>query len=633
MKQDSKTETRSQFALMKERRFAPFFWTQFLGAFNDNVFKNGLLALVTFSAAFQTGVGHDTMNNLGAGLFILPFFLFSALAGQLADKYEKSLLIRYVKLLEIVIMVLGAVCFYFHQVWGLMLLLFLMGAQSTLFGPVKYSIIPQHLQPGELVGGNALVESGTFIAILIGTITAGVVSQWEQGPLVLGILVIIFAILGWVASLKIPEGPAPDPTLKMRYNIFRESWHTVQFSRENKSVFLAIMGISWFWFLGASYLTQIYNFAKVDLNGDPSVATGMLAIFSIGIALGSLLCERFSGHKIELGLVPLGSIGLSIFGMDLYFHTPAAGGTELISIGTFLKDAHNYRVLLDFMLIGVFGGFYIVPLYSMVQERSEEHHRSRIIASINILNALFMVVSAAAAVLFLGVMKLSIPDFFMVLALMNIVVAGFIYSIIPEFFIRFLIFIITHTMYRVKHTDLRKISDEGPALLVCNHVSFMDALIIAGACRRPVRFVMFKPIYDMPVLNFIFRTGKTIPIHSKNVDPVTYENAFTRISQELRDGEVVCIFPEGKLTTTGEIDEFKNGMEKILAQDPVTVVPMALRGLWGSFFSHKDSSAMTRLPRRFWSKVELVAGDPVAPDQARAAMMREKVLALRGDWK
>lgn len=633
MDNNDQVETRSQFALLKKRRFAPFFWTQFFGAFNDNVFKNGLLVLATYSVVFQTGVNPDTLNNLGAGLFILPFFLFSALAGQLADKYEKSMLIRYVKLLEIVIMVLGAICFYFHQTWGLMLLLFLMGTQSALFGPVKYSIIPQHLKPGELVGGNALVESGTFVAILLGTITAGVVSQWEQGPQVLGVFVVGCAIVGWLASLKIPPGPAPAPGLTIRYNFIKESWHTVQFSRENKSVFLAIMGISWFWFLGASYLTQIYNYAKVDLGGAESVATGLLAVFSIGIALGSLLCERFSGHKIELGLVPLGSIGLSVFGLDLYFHTQPVSGTELVGLGEFLKEPHSYRVLLDFLLIGVFGGFYIVPLYAMVQERSEEHHRARIIASINILNALFMVVSAAAAVLFLGVLKLSIPDFFLVLAVMNLVVAGFIYSIIPEFFMRFLIWMITHTMYRVKHVDLKKIPDEGAALLVCNHVSYMDALIIAGACRRPVRFVMFKPIYDMPVLNFIFRTGKAIPIHSKKTDPVTYENAFKRISEELRAGEVVCIFPEGKLTGDGELDEFKNGVEKILEQDPVPVVPLALRGLWGSFFSHKGSSAMSRLPRRFWSKVELVATDPVPAQQANAAMLREKVLALRGDWK
>lgn len=626
-------ETRSQFALLRKRRFLPFFLTQFMGAFNDNVFKNGLLALVTYNAMFQTGVNQDTVNNIGAVAFILPFFLFSALAGQLADKYEKSRLIRYVKLLEIGIMILGAICFYYHMVWGLMLLLFLMGAQSTLFGPVKYSIIPQHLKSGELVGGNALVESGTFVAILIGTVTAGVVSQWEQGPLVLGVLVILFAIVGWFTSTKIPEGLPPSPELKVSFNIWKETLHTLSFARENRAVFLAIMGISWFWFLGASYLTQIYNYTKVDLHGDTSVVTGLLATFSIGIALGSLLCERFSGHKIELGLVPLGSIGLTLFGLDLYFHTQPPVGDELMGIGAFLQQPQSYRVLMDFMLIGVFGGFYSVPLYAMVQERSEEHHRARIIAAINIMNALFMVVSGIAAMLFLGVMELGIPEFFLILALMNLVVAGFIYSLIPEFFMRFLIWVITHTMYRVKHTNLHKIPDTGPALLVCNHVSYMDALIIAGACRRPVRFVMFKPIYDMPVLNFIFRTGKAIPIHSKKADPATYENAFVRISQELRDGEVVCIFPEGKLTTTGDIDEFKNGVDKILAADPVPVVPMALRGLWGSFFSHKDSTAMTRLPRRFWSKVELVAGDAVAPDQAKPALLQDKVQALRGDWK
>lgn len=626
-------ETRSQFALLRKRRFLPFFLTQFMGAFNDNVFKNGLLALVTYNAMFQTGVNQDTVNNIGAVAFILPFFLFSALAGQLADKYEKSRLIRYVKLLEIGIMILGAICFYYHMVWGLMLLLFLMGAQSTLFGPVKYSIIPQHLKSGELVGGNALVESGTFVAILIGTVTAGVVSQWEQGPLVLGVLVILFAIVGWFTSTKIPEGLPPSPELKVSFNIWKETLHTLSFARENRAVFLAIMGISWFWFLGASYLTQIYNYTKVDLHGDTSVVTGLLATFSIGIALGSLLCERFSGHKIELGLVPLGSIGLTLFGLDLYFHTQPPVGDELLGIGAFLQQPQSYRVLLDFMLIGVFGGFYSVPLYAMVQERSEEHHRARIIAAINIMNALFMVVSGIAAMLFLGVMDLGIPEFFLILALMNLVVAGFIYSLIPEFFMRFLIWVITHTMYRVKHTNLHKIPDTGPALLVCNHVSYVDALIIAGACRRPVRFVMFKPIYDMPVLNFIFRTGKAIPIHSKKADPATYENAFVRISQELRDGEVVCIFPEGKLTTTGDIDEFKNGVDKILAADPVPVVPMALRGLWGSFFSHKDSTAMTRLPRRFWSKVELVAGDAVAPEQAKPALLQDKVQALRGDWK
>ncbi|MEE2732385.1 MAG: MFS transporter [Pseudomonadota bacterium] len=625
-------ESRSQFSLLKTKRFAPFFWTQFFGAFNDNVFKNALMAMLTFGI-LQSGMELAKMNNLGAMLFILPFFLFSALAGQLADKYEKSRLIRYIKLLEIVIMVLGALCFLYLQTWGLMLLLFLMGTQSTFFGPVKYSIIPQHLKPGELVGGNALVETGTFIAILIGTIAANVFSDLKAGPQMVAGIVVIVAILGFISSLKIPQGPAPSPDLTIRFNPFTETWHTIQFSRANNAVFLAIMGISWFWFLGAAYLTQIYEYSRVNLGGAPSVVMTLLSAFSIGIAAGSLLCERLSGHKVELGLVPLGSIGLTLFGLDLYFHTSPHHGTELIEVGQFLAQPANYRVLMDFLMIGLSGGLYIVPLYAMVQERSDEAHRSRIIAAVNIMNALFMVVSAGTGILLLGVMDLDIPEFFVVLAIMNAVVAWFIYTVIPEFAMRFLIWIITHTMYRVTHTDLDKIPQQGPCVLVCNHVSYMDALIIAGACRRPVRFVMFKPIYDLPVLNFIFRTGKTIPIHSKSADPHTYETAFKRISEELRDGEVVCIFPEGKLTQDGDIDEFKSGIEKIIEQDPVPVVPMALRGLWGSFFSHKDSKALTGLPRRFWSRVELVAGAAIPASEVSAALLQDKVALLRGDRK
>jgi len=624
------SESRSQFSLLKTVRFAPFFWTQFFGAFNDNLFKNSLLALLTFGV-LQSGMELSKMNNLGALLFILPFFLFSALAGQLADKYEKSLLIRYIKGLEIIIMLLGAVCFLYLQTWGLMLLLFLMGTQSTFFGPIKYSIIPQHLRAEELVGGNALVETGTFIAILIGTIAANALSDWQSGPQIVACVVVVVALLGFATSLKIPPGNAPSPDLKIRFNPVTETWHTIQFSRENKAVFLAIMGISWFWFLGAAYLTQIYEYTKVDLGGASSVVMTLLSAFSIGIAAGSLFCERLSGHKIELGLVPLGSIGLTVFGLDLFFHTTPAHGDELIEVGQFLSNPMNYRVIFDFVMVGLSGGLYIVPLYAMVQSRSAEEHRSRIIAAINIMNALFMVVSAATGVLLLGVLDLNIPEFFLVLAIMNAVVAWFIYTIIPEFAMRFLIWIITHSMYRVTHTNLHKIPDEGPCVLVCNHVSYMDALIIAGACRRPVRFVMFKPIYDLPVLNFIFRTGKTIPIHAKSVDPQTYENAFRRISQELREEEVVCIFPEGKLTQDGAIDEFKTGIEKIIGKDPVPVVPMALKGLWGSFFSHKDSKALSGMPRRFWSKVELVAGDAIAPDQVTAALLQEKVSALRGN--
>ena len=620
----------SQFSLLKTRRFAPFFLTQFLGAFNDNVYKNSLMAMITFGLLSST-LDLSLMNNIGAMLFILPFFLFSALAGQLSDKYEKSYLIRRIKLLEIVIMCLGAIAFYFSMTAGLMLLLFLMGTQSAFFGPVKYSIIPQHLDNHELVGGNALVEMGTFLAILIGTLVASMLATQSDGILWVSAIIISVAILGYLVSRKIPSAPAANPDLKVRFNPFTETWRTISYSREQKSVFLAVLAISWFWFLGAAYLTQIYGFAKDYLGGDQSVVMVLLATFSIGIATGSLLCERLSGHKVELGLVPLGSIGLTIFGMDLFLQSLPELGPELITAGQFLSSPSNLRIVADFLLIGVFGGFYIVPLYAMVQARSAPEKRSQVIAAINIMNALFMVVSAIVGIIVLGLLDLTIPQFFLILAVLNALVAIYIYRTIPEFAMRFIIWVLTHTMYRVRHIDLHKIPDEGACVLVCNHVSFVDALLIGGACRRPVRFVTFKPIYNMPVLNFIFRTAKAIPIDSRKADPEGYELAFARIADELKNGEVVCIFPEGKLTTNGEIDEFKNGISRILQETPVPVIPMALRGLWGSFFSHKDRPALSQMPKRFWSKIELVVGEPIPAEQATPEYLKEKVAELRGE--
>lgn len=620
----------SQFTLLKTRRFAPFFLTQFLGAFNDNVYKNSLMAMITFGL-LSTELDLSLMNNLGAMLFILPFFLFSAFAGQLADKYEKSFLIRRVKLLEIVIMCLGATAFYFSMTAGLMLLLFLMGTQSAFFGPVKYSIIPQHLDDHELVGGNALVEMGTFLAILLGTLVASVLATQSDGIIWISIIIIGISVLGYMMSRQIPSAPAANPQLKVRFNPLTETWRTISYSREQKSVFLAILAISWFWFLGAAYLTQIYGFAKDYLGGDQSVVMVLLATFSIGIATGSLLCERLSGHKVELGLVPLGSIGLTIFGMDLFLQPLPELQPELISASQFLSIPTNLRVVADFLLIGIFGGFYIVPLYAMVQSRSVPEKRSQVIAAINIMNALFMVISAIVGIVILGILELTIPQFFLILAVLNALVAIYIYRTIPEFAMRFIIWVLTHTMYRVRHIDLHKIPDEGPCVLVCNHVSFVDALLIGGACRRPVRFVTFKPIYNMPVLNFIFRTAKAIPIDSKKADPEGYEKAFQQIANELSDGEVVCIFPEGKLTTTGEIDEFKNGISRILQESPVPVIPMALRGLWGSFFSHKDQPALSQLPKRFWSKIDLVGGEKIQPEDATPEYLKLKVSELRGE--
>jgi 1-acyl-sn-glycerol-3-phosphate acyltransferase len=624
---------RSQFALLRERRFLPFFVTQFLGAFNDNVFRNALAVLIAFGTTATVAISSDVLINLSAGLFILPFFLFSALAGQLADKHEKSRLIRMVKLAEIGIMAAAAIAFVTASTYALLVLLFLMGAQSTLFGPVKFGLLPQHLREQELVGGNALVESGTFLAILLGQIAGTfTIGLGERGAQWTGAALVLVAILGWLASRRIPLAPPADPKLEIDWNPFTSTWQSIAIARRERTVFLAVLGISWFWFLGSVFLTQIPNYTRDYLGGGPHVVTLLLTLFSIGIGIGSLACERLSGHRIEIGLVPLGSIGLTLFGIDVFLARSEAVEAAGLTIAQVLDTPGSLRIAFDLVLIGVFGGFYIVPLYAMVLQRSPAPERSRIIAANNILNALFVVASAGIAIALLS-SGFSIPQLFLFTALLNAAVAAYIYFLVPEFLMRFIVWALVNTLYRLDTRDLDNIPDEGPALLVCNHVSFMDALVIGGSVRRPVRFVMDHRIFAIPVLSFVFRTAKAIPIAPRNENEALLEAAYEKVDAELAAGHVVCIFPEGRITADGEMNPFRKGFERILAARPVPVVPLALRGLWGSFFSRKGGAAMRRWPRRFWSKIELVAGRPIAPGDATAELLEERVLELRGDWK
>jgi 1-acyl-sn-glycerol-3-phosphate acyltransferase len=625
----------TQFSLLGQRRFGPFFLTQFFGAFNDNVYKNALIILIAFQSAGQ-GLGDaDTLINLSAGLFILPFFLFSATAGQLADKYEKSRFIRRVKALEIVIMSAAVAAFHLGSFPLLIGLLFLMGTQSTLFGPLKYGILPQHLREEELVGGNGLVEMGTFLAILLGTLTGGVlIGLPGNGVLLVSVTLVMLACLGFLGSLGIPTAPAVAPHLRINWNPITETWRNIRFARGNRTVFLSILGISWFWLLGATYLAQLPNFTRGNLGGNEQVVTLLLTLFSVGIGAGSLLCERLSGRKVELGLVPFGSIGLTVFGIDLFLAVPAhpVTGATLAAAG-FLQAPGSARVLFDILLLGLFGGFYIVPLYALVQQRSEPSHRSRVIAANNIINALFMVVSAAMAVLLLNA-GISIPQLFLVIAVMNAAVALYIYTLVPEFLMRFIVWMLIHTLYRIRKQGLEHIPDDGPVVLVCNHVSYIDALVIAGCIRRPVRFVMHYRFYELPVLNFIFRTAGAIPIATARENPEMLARAYRRISRYLEAGEVVCIFPEGKLTSDGELGTFRPGIDRIIRRNPVPVVPMALCGLWGSFFSRKGGGTMTGwLPGLPFHKIGLAVGPPVVPAEVSAAGLRERVVVLRGDWK
>jgi hypothetical protein len=377
-------------------------------------------------------------------------------------------------------------------------------------------------------------------------------------------------------------------------------------------------------------VTQFPNLVRNVLHGNEQVVTLLLVVFSVGIGAGSLLCERLSGHKVELGLVPFGSIGLTLFGIDLGVATAVPSANAALGLGEFLQQRANWRILGDLTMIGVFGGFYIVPLYALVQSRSEPTHRSRIIAANNVLNALFIV---AAAVISIGLLAagLSIPQLVVVVALMNAAVAIYIYTLVPEFLMRFIVWLLIHSVYRLRKVGLERIPDDGPAIVVCNHVSYVDALVISAGCRRPVRWVMHHQIFKIPVLSFVFRTAKAIPIAPAHEDPLMLEQAYEAIARELADGQIVGIFPEGKLTSDGEMNEFRSGITKILERTPVPVIPMALSGLWRSLFTR--NRARLRHLGRLFPKVRLAVGEPVAAAYATPEGLHAAVLMLRGDWK
>lgn len=619
----------SSFNLLGKNRFLPLFITQFLGAFNDNVFKNALMIMLVFAGSDALPWPSGLTANLAAGLFILPFFLFSATAGVLTDKLEKSRMIVVIKAFEVGIMLLGVWLWYIESYVGLLVVLFLMGAQSSFFGPVKYSSLPQLLRSSELVAGNALMEMGTFLAILLGTIVGGYIAGLTGVLMALAVVVIITAILGLLSSLFLPEIPALDET-PFRFSPWQHNRSLFKICREQPPILLSILAISWFWLLGAAYLTQLLSFTTDILKGDSQVVTSLLVAFSVGVGIGSMLCERLSRRSVELGLIPIGAFGLSIAGMSLWSDAAVWQVASTVSLDEFLSMNMQTPVLLDLFLIGVFGGVYIVPLYAFLQKRALPDQRAQVIAANNVYNALFMVASSLIAVVALVVMEFSVPELWLILSYANLIVVAYICWKLPEFLLRFLAWCLSHTMYRVRHEGLGNIPETGAAVIVSNHVTYMDAVIMSGAIQRPIRFVMDDVIFKMPIVGKVFKLVGAIPICSRSKNPELYDRAFEEISAALQAGELVCIFPEGKLTRDGEIAEFKNGINKIIERDPVPVIPMALQGLWGSTFSHSGKGPFKLGKGRFWSKVNIVVGQSVHASVANSWSLETKVRQLRG---
>lgn len=615
----------NQFRLMGERRFLPFFCAQACGAFNDNLLKNVLIILVTYQATRWSDIRPELLTNIAAALFIAPFVIFSGLAGQLGERFDKTRILKTVKALEILIMVAAGIGFLQHRVALLLFALFMMGVHSTFFAPAKYGLLPQVLNAEELVGGNALLETGTFLAILMGTLCAGLLAGNSNTSWIAAALLLV-ALLGFASSLGIPKSQAVAPGQRLDWNPWTSTLDNLRAARESRPVLLSILGMSWFWFFGALLLVQLPLYCHSVLHGDESLVTVTIAMFAVGVGVGSLLCERLSGRQVEIGLVPFGSIGLTLFAVDWVIATPHVDSQVLLTARALLHLPGGVRTLFDIAAVGVFGGFFVVPLNALVQQRSRPEALARVIGANSILNALFMV--AAAVLAAVGLAKgLSVLQLILLAALMNAVVAVYIYSLVPEFLLRFVCWLLVHTLYRLQKRGAH-FPESGAALIVCNHVSFVDALVISAACRRPIRFIMDNAIFQAPLIRTLATGMKAIPIASAKENSLIYEQAFEAAAVALREGELVCIFPEGRLTADGEIAAFRPGLTRILAENPVPVIPMAIVGLWGSMFSRQYRKLWQRLPRKLWHRVIVNVGAVVAPGQAAPELLRDTVCEL-----
>jgi 1-acyl-sn-glycerol-3-phosphate acyltransferase len=607
--------------------FAALFASQLSAALNDNLLKNALMIWITTRQASLAGIAPSAMLGLVSALFIAPFFLFSASAGQLADRYEKTIIVRAVKVAELLIMGVAAAGFLADSLPLMLTALFLMGMHSAVLGPAKYAVLPQLVAASSLVEANALVEMGTFLAILLGTVAGGVMVGMEQGARFVAGGVLVIAVLGLAASLAMPRLSAGDKDVRVHLNPVTPMLEILRITARTRAVFLSVLGISWFWLLGVVMLSFLPAYVHDTLRAGPAVVTALFSLFCVGIALGSLLTERISGQNLELGLVPFASIGMTACLVDLFFVDASAQVAELSTLSEFYARPGAVRLSIDLFMLAMFGGLFTVPLYTLIQQRAEPSERSRTIAGNNIWNALFMVVGSLLVTFFQG-SGLPARWMFLILAGLSLASAAYIYSLLPEFLLRFLAWILGRVLYRLEVRGHEHVPETGACVVVANHVAFNDWLIVAGSLRRPARFVMDHHMAKLPIVSTLLRHGKVIPIAPAHEDAALMERAFSRIAEELRAGEVVCIYPEGKITKTGEMNPFKPGIERILKETPVPVVPLAVHGLWGSFFSRKDGPAMSKLPRRFRARLTLQIGQAVPPEAASAAGLEREVKAL-----
>lgn len=600
------TET-NQFLLLKQKKFLPLFITQFLGAFHDNLYKNALVVLIIYHLAVEQGMDEKTqqlLTTLAAGVLILPFFLFSAMGGQLADKFPKETVMQKVKIFEICIAALGSLSLFTASLPMCYFTLFLLGTHSAIFAPSKYSILPQHLDQKELIGGNALLNTGTFLAILLGTIIGTVVMGASAGVYMVSGLMFITAITGYVSSRKIPHAPPKAANLKFSLNPFTETFAVMKYTlSQPRDITLSMLGKAWFFLVGSMFMAQFANFTKGNLGGNEHILTLFLVLFSVGIAVGGLCNQKLLKGQISAVFVPLAALGLTIFSIDIYYasltaYQPPAG--TLIDIPEFLSHMENWRIAFDVFMVAFFGGLYVVPLSAIIQDKTPEETRARIMAGSSIIDSLFMVVSAIVSATLIG-MGWTIPELFLGFALANGLVALYICRLLPDYLFKTVLQIIFKAIYKVEVKGYENIEKAGKrAVIVGNHVSFLDPPLLAAFLPGTPMFAVNTQIAEIWWVKQFLRLVDAFPI-----DP-TNPYALKSLIRKVEEDKHVVIFPEGRLTDTGSLMKVYDGPGMIADKADAMILPIRLDGVQHTRFARLKG----KVPLMSFPKITITILEP-----------------------
>ncbi|MEH0860857.1 MFS transporter [Halobacteriovorax sp. DPLXC-1] len=617
--------------LYKERKFWPLFWTMFLGAANDNVFKQALVLIITYKSVSLFGHSAEELVAFAGGAFILPYVIFSATSGQISDHYDKAKVIKVTKFTELAFMIIGAIGFITESYALLMLTLFLMGAQSSFFSPVKFSSLRAIFKDEELTTGTALIGGGTFVAILIGTIIGGIAAGAPDSTYVAAISILVFAVFGIFTARFQNKINEINDDVKIDYTFVKPTFRLILDSMKDKNSFRAIMGISWFWFLGSFVLSVMPAIIKNVFFGSEMVASIFMATFTIGMGLGSWICSKLSGKRIEVGMVPLAGLGMSLAVFDLYYIStqwPMSVTGALMPPAEFFTQPLAIRAIIDLLLITIFGGNFYISQLTFMQHSAPMHRLARTIAGNNIWNAIFMVL---ASVLLMLLYRLEVTplDCLLILGGLNLIYAAITYYFFHEEMWRFFFHMLTNVLYDIEVEGEENIPKDGKVVIAANHTSFVDWGVVMSLSPRPIRWVIDHRYYFIPGLKQFFMQGHLIPIATRKENPELLDKAYSKLDKTLQEERCVGFFPEGWITRDGKPRRYQPGIKKVVEQTNATVVPIVIKGLWGSFYSFSGKGVFkgirwNLLKRR---KVRVIVLSPIGPDEFCYKDLEDKMVS------